>query len=156
MGLRDLTFPTVEVETSGGNLAVRGLSLDHILRVFYHHREAVSALYSATQVRAQSGDAPSYDDVTVIGIKLISAAPLIVAEIIAVASGSDPQDATGFAGDIAIVRGLSVAEQLDALEKIAAQTFTSEMPPGKLFALVLQAMQAGTSAIPKSLPPVAG
>lgn len=156
MGLRNLTFPTVEVQTSGGNLAVRGLSLDHILRLFYRHREDVTALYGATRTRAQSGEPPSYDDVTVIGIKMISAAPQIVAEIIAVASGSDPQDDAGFSGDVGIVRAMSVAEQLDALEKIAGQTFTSEMPPGKLFALVLQAMQAGTSAMAKSLPAATG
>lgn len=152
MGLRNLTFPTVEVQTSGGSLVVRGLSLDHILGLFYRYREPVTALYSAAMARGRSGEQASYDDVTVIGIKMIGAAPLIVAEIIAIASGSNPEDDAGFAGDIGIVRGLSVAEQLDALEKIAGQTFTSEMPPGKLFALVIQAMQAGTSAMAKSLP----
>lgn len=146
MGLRNLTFPTVEVQTSGGALAVRGLSLDHILGLVYRHREDVTTLYEALIHRAKSGQAVGVEDTTLIAIKMINAAPQIVGEIIAVASGGDPADPE-FTGDVGIVRGLSMAEQLDALEKIAGQTFTSDMPPGKVMALTLQMLQAGSSAM---------
>ena len=146
MGLRNLTFPTVEVQTSGGALAVRGLSLDHIMGLFYRHREDVTMLYNSLVVKAKAGMQVTEDDVTVIAIKLVNGAPTVVAEIIALASGSDPSMG-GFAEDVEIARSLSMAEQLDALEKIASQTVTSDMPPGKMLALVFQTMQAGTSAM---------
>lgn len=150
MGLRNLTFPTIEVQTSGGPLPVRGLSLDHILGLFYRHRKEISALYESLISRVKAGESTS-DDITVLAIQLVDAAPLIAAEIVALAAGSNPTDFEGFVGDVGIVRGLSIAEQIDALEKIAGQTFTSDMPAGKVFALALQAMQAGSSAA-SSLP----
>lgn len=151
MGLRNLAFPTIEVQTSGGPLAVRGLSLDHILGVFYRHREDVTALYSAALERGRSPLPVAADDITVIAIKLISNAPVIVGELIALASGSHPLG-EDFPGDVGIAMHLSVAEQIDALEKIAGQTFTSDMPPGKIFALLLQGIQAGVGAVKNSLP----
>lgn len=149
MGLRNLTFPTVAVQTSGGPLPVRGLSLDHILGLFYRHRDDVTAFYQS--VIDKRGTELTANNVTGVALKMIDAAPTMVAEAIAIASGSNPLDPE-FTGDVGIARALSLAEQLDALEKIASQTFTSDMPPGKVFALVLQAMQAGTSALQPGLP----
>ena len=87
----------------------------------------------------------------VIGLAFCLLAYLLMANkerALALAAGSDPTDEENFAGDVGIARKLNIAEQIDALEKIGEQTFTSDMPPGKLLALVLKAMQAGTSALP--------
>lgn len=146
MGLRDLTFPTVVVQTSGGPLPVRGLGCDHILGLFYRHRDELTALFDGVvgTVRTNGGLTP--DDVVPIALQMIDIAPTVVAEIIALASGSDPRDKEGFAGDVGISRMLSIAEQMDALEKIAGQTFTSDMPPGKMLALLQKTVRAGSSA----------
>lgn len=147
MGLRNLTFPTVEVQTSGGALAVRGLSLDHIMGIFYRHRAVVTDLFDTVVSKARAGQSSTPEDAIAIAIKMIDAVPDVVAEMIALAAGSDATDEENFAGDVGIARKLNIAEQIDALEKIGEQTFTSDMPPGKLLALVRKAMQAGTSAL---------
>lgn len=146
MGLRNLTFPTVEVQTSGGPLAVRGLSLDHVLGLFYRHREPLTGLYDSMFTRARAGEEFQIEDTELVALGLINSAPQVAGEIIAVASGSDPRSDT-FETDVWIARGLTIAEQMDALQKIGEQTFTSDMPPGKVLALVFQAMRAGTSAM---------
>lgn len=146
MGLRNLTFRTVEVQTSGGSFAVRGLSLDNFLTLFYRHGENLARPFDTVVEKVQKQEPLLADDVTLVALKLLSDAPQIVAEVIALASGSDASNMEEFLGDVGVARALEAAIQIDALEKIAAQTFTSDMPPGKIFALVQKAMQAGTSA----------
>ena len=151
MGLRNLTFPTAIVQTSGGPLPVRGLSLDHVLGLFYRHRPEVTAFYDAVLGSSSKSDITP-DDLTLIALRMIDLAPTLVAEVIALAGGTDARD-PDFDNEVGLARyRLNLSEQLDALEKIAAQTFTSDMPPGKIAALVIQAMQAGASAGQNGLP----
>jgi len=152
MGLRNLTFPTYEVQTAGGNFAVRGLGFDHLLTLFQRHGLAMVAQFNAIAEKIRGGAQLSEADVATFLVQAIDAAPQLVAEAIALASGSiapsgledsdDPILLT-WVGDVVIARGLPVGAQMDALEKIALQTFTSDMPPGKMLALIQKTLQAG-------------
>lgn len=139
MGLRGLTFPTVTVETSGGPLLVRGLSFDHVFGLFNRRTVLVTRLFEMVvqDYKASEMDGTKAAELLV---KMIHFAPTVVAEIIALAAGADPADEENFIGDVGIAKGLNLGEQVDALEKIASQTFTSAMPPGKMFGLVMNAM----------------
>jgi hypothetical protein len=144
MGLRDLSFPAAEVQTSGGPLAVRGMSLDNILSLFYRHRDELLPVFESVIAKAQNGGEADGDDMLMIAADLIGSLPMVVAEIITLASGISIKD-EDFDALARAVLAFNVAEQIDALEKIAQQTFTSDMPPGKMFALIRKMIQSGSS-----------
>lgn len=145
MGLRDLSFPSVTVQTSGGALAVRGLSLDHIMGLLSRHA-ALKGAFELIITKARKGDTVVNEDVALVALDLINSVPAAVAEIIALASGARADD-PDFREYTLLAMALNIAEQIDALEKIASQTFTSDMPPGKMFALLASMAQASGSAI---------
>lgn len=139
MGLRNLTFPAAVVETSGGPLSVRGLSFDHIYGIFIRRSALVGQLFEMVMrdFKASEMDGEKAAELLV---KMIHIAPDVVGEIIALGAGADPRDTENFIGDVGIAKALVISEQIDALQKIAELTFTSDMPAGKVFGLVLKLM----------------
>lgn len=123
------------VEVAGGRgFDVSGLSLDAILTVVQRHKEDAGELFDTLVAQVGKDDGISLDQAEWLGGALLSAAPAIAAEIIALAAGYQSQEAAD------IFRQISMPSQIDALDKIARLTFTSEMPPKKVFETVVRAL----------------
>jgi hypothetical protein len=166
MALRNLTFPTITVDTPGGSFAVRGLTTDMVVGLYQRHRGELGTLFDDLTANAKNG---SQADITNIVMGGLHTAPLIAAELVALASGSRPDDdavepdmpiegsdettnpdgATNWERDVQQARDLPFPVQVDALEKIAAQTFTSDMPAGKFLAVVIKMAGSATALLPK-------
>lgn len=148
MGLRDLVIPTETVKVSGsGEFAVRGLSPQDALRLYYRHAGELSALFDQFAGKVKSKKPVAESEVLEAGVALVKGAPLIMAEIIALASDGDPDDVEGFSEIVSLALKLSASVQMDALQKIGNLTFSSDMPPGKFFGLVLAMAQSATAAL---------
>jgi hypothetical protein len=120
---------TKKVEVAGGKgFAVGGLHLDGILTICRRHREDVTKLFE--QVVETGG---GLEQAAAMSETVLSATPDIAAEIIAFAAGH-PDAAE------AVFRKLPFPVQLDALNKIAELTFTSEMPPKKVIETVARTL----------------
>lgn len=143
-GLRNLTLPTHEVKVSEGeSFTVRGLSPNDALSLYYRHTGQLSALFDQF---ADKGELER-TDINAVASTVVGTAPIVMAEIIAIGSGSNPGEA-GFMEDVQIAMSLSAGVQMDALTKIADLTFTSDMPPGKFAAVVLMLARSATASLP--------
>lgn len=149
MGLRDLVIPTelVKISDSDG-FAVRGLTPSDVLGLYQRHAGDLSSLYDKFVGKANSGEGFNSGEVLA---SLLSGAPHILGEIIALATDSDPRG-TDWAADCMIAVRLPAGAQVDALEKIGRLTFTSDMPAPKFFGLVIQMAQSATAVI-ANVPP---
>lgn len=139
MGL-NFTLPTEKVVFPGGDLTVRGLSLEDVTTLVRHHGAALSGLF-ATITAAKSGEV-DLDNMTAMASALATAAPRAAAEAIAIAA--DEPDKVDLAGQ------LNLTVQIEALEKIGALTFTSEGGIKKVLETVIRVAQ-GTAGAVKSL-----
>ncbi|MGI9502800.1 MAG: phage pre-tape measure protein [Geminicoccaceae bacterium] len=126
--LADLKLPTEEVNIPGAegqSFGVRGLSVVDLSQLMQRHGEALTSVY---------GDAVAVDDAAFppphqLAQTLMAAAPLAVAEIIALAADETEM--------IDMVRRLPVPVQIDALAKVAVLTFHSENEVKKLAETVI-------------------
>lgn len=148
MGLRNLPLPSKSIEVSDGvSFAVRGLSPNDVLGLYYRRRGELSALFDHYAAQAKKGrKAPDPDDVAALGVELVHSAPQLLAEIIAIAGGTSAED-EHFAAEAAAALNLPTGIQALALQAIADLTFTSEMPAGKFLAVALRMAQSATAAI---------
>jgi hypothetical protein len=85
-------------------------------------------------------------DVQALGVQMVNGAPRLMAEVIAIASGSRVDDPE-FEADVDAAVDFSAGVQMDALTKIADLTFSSEMPPGKFLAVVVKLAASATAAM---------
>jgi len=143
MGLRDLVIPTELVKVADEGFPVRGLSPNDALDLYYRHAGELSALFDQFTARVKAGESA---DAMEVGTAMVGGAPQIMAEIIALASDSDPRS-PDWPLDVAQALRLPAGVQMDALEKIGRLTFTSDMPPGKFFGLVISMAQSATAAL---------
>lgn len=160
MGLRNLSPAESKVEIPGGDsFAVRGLSPDMVLSLYNRHAGQLSALFDSAMASAR-GDEGAALDVQMLAGSLIADAPAIMAELIALASGSHPAQShvdtdalvnplglTDWELDVAAARALPLPVQVDALTKVAEVTFTSAMPAPKFLAVVVKMAASTTAAI---------
>jgi hypothetical protein len=160
MGLRNLTFAETKVEIPGGDsFTVRGLSPDMVVSLYQRHAGQLSMLFDRVMANAK-GETEAVGDVQVLAGMLIGQAPEIMAELVALASGSDansnyvdpdvtvnPLGLTDWHADVAAARRLPLPVQVDALVKVAEMTFSSSMPPGKFLAVIVQMAGATTAAL---------
>lgn len=158
MGLRNLPPVEAKVEVpGGGSFAVRGLDPDMVVGLYQRHAGQLSEVWDSAMARAQGKDITA--DVHGMVAGLIGDAPQIMAELIAIASGSQPTDTyvdpdttvnplglTDYDRDVVAARRLPLPVQVDALQKVAGLTFSSDMPPGKFLAVVVQIAGATTAA----------
>src|SRR5688572_13693821 len=107
------------------SFTVRGVGLDDIIVVYLRHTGEMSLAFEklAGAYRDTGQVAPT--DVATLLAGCIQEAPLLAAEIIAIASGADLNDLKDFGETTEIARSLSLAVQVVALEQIADLTFTS-------------------------------
>lgn len=131
----DLVPTTVVKVAEGKEFAVSGLHLDGILTICRRHWTDAGALFEKFLGDISSPDGTiSLEDGGSLGSAVLGGAPRIAAEIIACAAGYSAPEA------VDIFAELSFAVQLDALEKIAELTFTSEMPPKKVIEIVARTL----------------
>ena len=135
----------VEVSDEEG-FVVRGLNPAAVFTLYYRHTGEIGQLFEKFLALAQGDGEAKLEDAGSIVVTLLQNAPLILAELIALAAGADPVNDDEWLESVGIARDLSFPVQVDALEKIGALTFTSEMPVGKFAALVAKSAQAMTSA----------
>lgn len=124
----------------GGSFTVRGLALSDITRIFRARTQDLSDFfehYMAENDKLSSGD-PKYQALkssTKFGGALLEKAPDVVADIIAYASDEPTKSH--------VARTLPFPVQLDALEKIAALTFTEEDGAKKAAETVMRMITGG-------------
>lgn len=136
MALKDLFVPTVTIKTSGGEFAVRGLSLNDILRLVEKHRASMNTLF---QKFVQSGEDLGLENSAQMGAVLVESAPDVAAEIIALAADEPDQLET--------VKSLSFPVQLDTLEQIGRLTFEAAGGPKKVVETVIRVIQGATNLL---------
>lgn len=147
MSLRNIPIPKREVTLADDvSFTVYGLSPNHALGLFQRHRVELAMLFE--QIIGNGG----VTDETVAQATglLLNSAPLLMAEIIALAAGGSPLDlaeiepgVTGWQADLLKASQLPAPVQLDALQKIGDLTFTTEMPPKKFLGALTVMMAKG-------------
>ena len=150
MGLRDL-IPTAEVKVSdAGSFSVRGFSPNDTFLLYHRHRGQLAAMFEQfageVQKKGKKGKGDVNEDLIQVGTSLIGNAPQVMAEVIVLAMGVKPEN-EDFDAEVRAALDLPAGVQMDALQKIADLTFTSDMPPGKFLAVVVQLLQSSTAAI---------
>ena len=149
--LRKLRNPVPELVVNvsdGEGFPVRGISPAMLLGLYYRHTGQLSNLFEKLVDKQRHSGTLDPSDAEAVVLGLLDEAPVIMAEVVALASGSDPADADNWEVDLDIAQSLPFPVQVDALMKIAALTFTSEMPPGKFVALVARAINNRVATSP--------
>lgn len=142
-GLKGIkTIPSAKVMVSDSDyFSVRGLGLHHITTIYRNHQGEIGAWFENIVEQGDGGPKLSFDQLSTIMDTVLTSAPLLAYEIIAHASGN------GDAETLALAQALPMAAQVDALQKTAELTFTSEMPPKKVFEIVINLIRADNAKI---------
>lgn len=132
MSLKSLKLPTKMVPVPGGDddqaFAVRGLTLSDIKQFLLDNAIETQMVFDSAKSMADGNDV----DWTGFAASLINVAPRLVAQAIAVAS-DDPDS-------VKIAEKLPIEVQIDALDKIASLTFSTEGGPKKVLEIVMRLM----------------
>jgi hypothetical protein len=150
MGLRDVVIPRATITIpNGGSFAVRALSPNDALQLYYRHAGQLSYLFEifAKKAAADGTGNITPDQIVVAGSGLIAETPSIMAEVISIAAGEDPGNTAEFDDAVKVVLQFPAGVQMEALGKIAELTFTSDMPPGKFLSLVLLMARSATASL---------
>jgi len=131
MGLKNLHSLEVTIDTPHGPLSVRGLSLDDVTRLVRRHRAITAALYDQ-----MTTGGIALDDHTILGGVIMDQAPDLAAEIIALAAGD------GDEASIIIAKRLPFPIQLEVLEAVGNQTFSTEAGTKKVVETVGKVLRA--------------
>src|SRR5690625_7472057 len=91
MGLKHIKLPSAEVEFSGSNIAVRGLSLDDVAYLVRQHQKSLETLYNEFKA---GGDLSASGAMAFVG-PLVERTTQLAADIIACGAGG--HDAAGIA-----------------------------------------------------------
>jgi hypothetical protein len=149
--LRAQLLVTERVEVAEGRgFDVSGLSLDAILLIVQRHKKDVGELFDTLVRQVGQDEGISLDKAEWLGSALLGAAPAIAAEIVTLAAGYESPEA------VEVFRKVPAPIQLDALDKIARLTFTSEMPPKKVFETVVRALTGVSMTLAGSEPALQG
>lgn len=128
--------------------SVHGLSLNHIVGLINTNRPAVEALFSKFQDKETV--ALTDDEVGNIGLEMIEQAPVMVAQIIALASdaydGYDAKD-EGAVSPLDTIMSMPVGLQLAFLQEIGDMTFSAGGGAKKMLALALKAARGGNQSV---------
>ncbi|MCQ4311688.1 hypothetical protein NAV33_07240 [Pseudomonas stutzeri] len=140
MGLLDIKIPTTQVETQGGNFAVRGLSLEDFVNLHNEHTDEFGGVFDQfrTWASTEGDELPPLEGFCA---KLLHQAPILAARVIAKAANEDSP------AGLAMARQLSPLVQAEALQAIGRLTFRSEEDVKKMLALVIAQVKALTQAL---------
>lgn len=140
MGLRELATAKAVIKTSGGDLAVRGLSTaDVAILIRSHEKEAVEIFDKVISQEADDDSVRTDLAIDVLGRALLDSAPRLVAHAIALAA--DDPDGLEFA------ERLPFPVQLAAVEKIGELTFSMEGGPKKVLETVIRLVSGATHLV---------
>jgi hypothetical protein len=142
VGLTHLKAQTETVDTPGGKFVVRGLSLDDVVAVCSGHVTTLSLLFN--KIKANADATFSLTDSIGIFTLLATDAPKAAAMIIAVAASDDSAVTEK---ELIAARKLAFPAQIDALEKIAKLTFSTEADLKKVVEMIIRVANGTTSAI---------
>lgn len=136
MGLKDLTIPEKTVKTPGGDITVRGLSLEDFTILAAEFGPTMVTLFEKfSGTMAEGGEI----DFGTIGKDLLTSAAPLVAALIAHGAG-EPESRE-------VARKLPAPVQLEALEAIGILTVSVEGGLKKVAETVIRVAQASTSAL---------
>lgn len=153
-GLRHIVKPQAEVSLADGqSFTVSALSPNHIFGLYHRHRGELGSLYDAI-----TGGAKDAETIAAFSVHLFNNAPMLLAEIVALAAGANPFDESpidpenpegvnAWQAEVAAAAGLPFPAQVDALNKIGELTFTSEMPPKKFLGVLLEMMRGARTVV---------
>lgn len=146
-GLKKLRLPTAEIEVSGGTFTVRGVSLRDVAVLVRQHGPAMNLLFD--EIKAGRDITLDASLILRFGKGAIEAAPELVADLIALASGEvDPESR-------AIAAALPFPVQLETVKQIAMLTFETEDALGKLAETVVGMAQGVSGAMLELQKPLA-
>ena len=140
---------TVPVAADAG-FAVRGLSPYDLVAIYLRHRGEVSNLFDDFAARIKAGDTAGLDDGFALVMSSLQTMPHLIAEVIAMATGSDAAT-EDFEREVKVVLKMSIGVQSSALEKIGKLTFTDEMPVGKFLSLALESLKGANAGLPTAI-----
>lgn len=139
--LRAELLVTATVQMGKREVQISGLPLDAIVDICRRHWNDVSGLFDNLVAQVASGEIdPDLGTMNWLGSALLTSLPQVAAEIITVCAGWSLEAAE-------IVRALPAPVQIEALDKIAALTFTSEMPPKKVIETVIRMLGGVTKTL---------
>lgn len=141
MGLSDLVHPTAQVETPGGNFAVRGLSLEDLTILMKDHTDEVGTLFNQFRTWALADNTPEKAPVHQFLVRVIAQTPQLISRVIARAADEDTEMG------IRMARGLVMEDQVKALETIGGLTFRSEEALQKMLQLAIRSLDQLTKAL---------
>lgn len=136
----------VAISDSEG-FAVRGLSPVQVIGLYKRHAGELEPMFQRILAGVKQTGQAEPTHVEPVVLALLADTPVILAELIVLGSGGDPSDPVGFETALDIAKDLPFTVQVDALAKIGELTFTSDMPPGKFFALVATLARKVTGAM---------
>lgn len=139
--LRSRLVATATVQMGEQEVPVTGLPLDAILDICRRYWSDVSGLFDNLVGDVETGKIDA--DLTTVnwlGGALLTSLPQVASEIIAACTPFGVAAAP-------VIAATPFAVQLEALDKIAALTFTSEMPPKKVIEIVVRTMVGGTKLL---------
>ena len=146
MALHNIVIPRKEVPLADGqSFTVSGVSANQVFTLYQRHREDLSSLFDRFSGRTQIEPSDVMNSIE----GIISQFPILVGEVIALASGYSPNDVS-FTDDATKTKWQAAFEasvllplpvQADALFKVAELTFSPDMPPKKFFGLLVAMIQ---------------
>lgn len=139
----------VKVSESGG-FEVRGLSPYDFVALFMRRRGELTALFDSFAEKVRAGEAVDVGDGAAMIMSVLETAPDLVAEVISLAAGNDPQQDDWMA-EVSVARKLAVGVQADTLQKIAELTFSEDMPAGKFISLAVGAVQNALAGLNQTM-----
>lgn len=139
--LRAELLVTATVQMGQREVPVSGLPLDAVVDICKRHWNDVSGLFDNLAEQVQSGEVGGdLSTMNWLGGAVLAALPQVAAEIIAICSPYGLEAAP-------VMRALPGPVQLEALDKIAALTFTSEMPPKKVIETAVRMLVGATKSL---------
>lgn len=150
MSLRSIVIPKLVVPIDSEQVfTVSGVSANQVFTLYQRHREDLATLFNNFAGKVETSAVIN----SIEGI--IAQFPVLVGEVIAIASGGSPFDEermedgrTGWETDLSTATRLPMPVQVDALMKIGELTFSPDMPPKKFFALLVGMIQQLNNAKP--------
>lgn len=132
MALKDIQIPTVDVQVGSGSFAVRALNLTDIEHLIRQHGEDLRGLFKEFITDAKNGST-QLSDLTPIISQVVTRAPALIVDVIALAADADAEDKTKLAK-------LGAGVHLDALGKIFTITLSTEGDMGKALETVIKVL----------------
>lgn len=150
--LLKLTNPTpsrVIQLSDGEGFAVRGISPVQVFSLYGRHTGQLGAIFDRVMDGMKDGGKAQPEDIESVVLGMIKDAPIILGELLVLATGGSPSDEAEFEAALDIAMKLPFPVQAAAFKAIGDLTFTSDMPPGEFVRLITDMAQKVTESLKK-------